>query len=49
MCIKTSYMFLTAMYVVFIGCIVKLLDGIKKQVPVGYQNETGFHYGAEKR
>jgi hypothetical protein len=27
--------------------LTKLLVRFKPEVPVGYENETGFHYGAE--
>jgi len=29
------------------GIIAKLWAGIKVRIPVGYQNETCFHYGTE--
>lgn len=29
------------------GLIAKLRNAVKIQIPVGYQDETGFHYGAK--
>ena len=29
------------------GIIAKLVSMIKIEVPVGYQDETGFHYGSK--
>lgn len=29
------------------GIITKLLDFVKRQIPEGYQDETGFHYGTK--
>jgi len=33
--------------VLFTGIITKIITAIKSQVPVGYQDETGFHYGSK--
>jgi hypothetical protein len=29
------------------GLIAKLRNAVKIQIPVGYQDENGFHYGAK--
>ena len=29
------------------GLIARLRNAVKIQIPVGYQDETGFHYGAK--
>ena len=31
----------------FAGLIAKLKNAVKIQIPVGYQDETGFHYGVK--
>jgi hypothetical protein len=33
--------------VVFAGIIAKLREAMDKQVPMGYQDENGFHLGVE--
>ena len=43
---KTWFFVLAALNLVFIGFLAKILDGIKSHAPVGYQDETGFHYGS---
>jgi len=48
MCSKTWLMFATAVNILFLGLMAKLLERVRKQVPVGYQDETGFHYGVPK-
>jgi hypothetical protein len=30
------------------GIIAKLLNAVKMQIPTGYQDETGFHYGVQR-
>lgn len=29
------------------GIITKLMDFVKRQIPEGYQDETGFHFGTK--
>jgi hypothetical protein len=31
----------------FAGIIAKLRAAMERQVPIGYEDEDGFHYGAE--
>jgi hypothetical protein len=38
-------MIITAMNFLFVALVVKMLNGIKNQAPVGYQDEAGFHFG----
>jgi hypothetical protein len=45
MCSKTWFMIITAANVLFIGMMVKLLDRITNQAPLGYEDESGFHFG----
>jgi hypothetical protein len=33
--------------VLFAGILAKLRAAMDKQAPVGYQDENGFHYGAQ--
>jgi hypothetical protein len=30
------------------GIIAKLLNAVKMQIPIGYQDETGFHTGVKR-
>ena len=39
---------MTAMNLLFIGLLAKVLDSVKEQAPLGYQDEGGFHYGVNK-
>lgn len=32
----------------FIAMMVKLLESFKDRVPVGYEDESGFHFGIGK-
>jgi hypothetical protein len=31
------------------GILSRLFDALKARVPLGYEDQTGFHYGAEQR
>jgi hypothetical protein len=33
--------------VLFAGIIARIRAAMDKQIPVGYEDENGFHYGAE--
>lgn len=48
MCSKTWFMIITAVNFLFIVLTVKLLDSLRNQIPTGYQDESGFHFGARK-
>jgi hypothetical protein len=37
-----------ALNLLFIGIIARLRNIFESHVPVGYQDETGFHYGVQK-
>lgn len=39
---------MTALNFLLIGVVVKLLDGVTNRMPVGYQDESGFHFGTRK-
>ena len=45
MCSKTCFFLIAGLNILFIGLTAKLLDKFKNQVPIGYEDETGFHYG----
>ena len=45
MCNKTTLLMTAAMNIFFVGLIAKLLDSLNKRAPVGYQDESGFHFG----
>lgn len=45
---KTSFLITTAMNLLFVGLLAKLLDTLNKVAPVGYQDESGFHLGVRK-
>ena len=44
---KTSF-YVMAFTVLFAAIAAKLRAAYEKQVPVGYQDETGFHFGVEQ-
>ena len=37
-----------AINVLVIGLLAKLLDSVTSRVPVGYQDDSGFHFGAKR-
>jgi len=45
---KTWFLFVATLNFLFVALMVKLYNRIKSQVPEGYQDETGFHFGAQK-
>jgi hypothetical protein len=45
MCSKTWFFLIAGLNLLFIGLTAKLLEKFKNQVPIGYEDETGFHYG----
>jgi hypothetical protein len=48
MCSKTSLLMTAAMNIFFAGLVARLLVSLNKRAPVGYQDESGFHFGARK-
>ena len=48
MCSKTSLLMIAAMNIFFAGLMARLLVSLNKRAPVGYQDESGFHFGAGK-
>ena len=38
---------LTLSFLVF-GLVAKVLEAIESKTPLGYQDKTGFHFGAER-
>jgi len=40
-------LYIVAVTVLFGGILAKIRAAMEKQVPIGYQDENGFHYGAE--
>jgi len=49
MCSKTWFMIITAMNFLFFALMAKMLNGINDRAPVGYEDESGFHFGAKNR
>jgi hypothetical protein len=45
---KTSFLITAALNIFFVGLMAKLVDSLNRHAPVGYQNESGFHFGARK-
>jgi hypothetical protein len=45
MCNKTSFLMTAAMNLFFVGLMAKLLDSLNRHAPLGYQDESGFHFG----
>jgi len=45
---KTWFLIVAAINILFIGLAAKWLESIKNRVPVGYQDESGFHFGIKK-
>ncbi|HEX4644169.1 MAG TPA: hypothetical protein VH598_01020 [Verrucomicrobiae bacterium] len=43
---KTS-LYLVALMVLIAGLLAKLRAAVEKRVPIGYQDENGFHVGLE--
>lgn len=43
---KTS-LYLVALMVLIAGLLAKLRAAVEKRVPLGYQDENGFHVGLE--
>jgi hypothetical protein len=48
MCSKTSFLITATINILFVGLMAKLLGSLNKHAPVGYQDESGFHYGVRK-
>jgi hypothetical protein len=44
---KSSFLIMTVLNLVFVALMAKVFQIIKNQVPVGYEDETGFHYGSK--
>jgi hypothetical protein len=49
MCSKTWFFLIASLNLLFIGLAAKLLEKLKNQVPMGYEDETGFHYGTPRQ
>jgi hypothetical protein len=45
---KTTWLHAFALNLLFIGIVAKLRSIFESHVPVGYQDESGFHYGVKK-
>ncbi len=48
-CMKTIGTLTPTLVVLFVWLSEKLRAAMDKHVPVGYQDETGFHYGSRRR
>jgi hypothetical protein len=46
---KTSSLYVVAVTLLFAGIMARLRAMVEKQVPVGYQDENGFHLGPEPK
>ena len=44
---KTSSLYAVAITLLVAGIMARIRAAMEKQVPVGYQDETGFHLGNE--
>lgn len=44
---KTSSLYVVAITFLVAGILARVRAAAEKQVPVGYQDESGFHWGAE--
>jgi hypothetical protein len=42
-------LYLAVLTVLFAGIIAKMRATYEKQVPLGYEDENGFHFGSEPR
>jgi len=47
--IKTELPYSITLMLLIAGIITKLRAAVKIEVPVGYQDETGFHFGVKNR
>jgi len=45
---RTNFFITAAITMFFVSLMAKLLDGLKKHAPVGYQDASGFHLGVRK-
>ncbi len=45
---KTSFFMTAAMNIIFVGLIAKVLESLNRHAPVGYQDQSGFHFGVKK-
>lgn len=48
MCNKTQFLITAAINILFTGLAARLLISLNKRAPVGYQDESGFHFGVRK-
>ncbi len=39
---------IAAMNLFFVGLMAKLLDTLNRHAPVGFEDESGFHFGVKK-
>jgi hypothetical protein len=46
---KTSSLYVVAVTLLFAGIMARIRAMVEKQVPVGYQDENGFHLGPEPK
>lgn len=44
---KSSFLIMTVMNLFFVALMAKVYQIIKNQAPVGYEDESGFHYGSQ--
>ena len=45
---RTNYFITAAITMFLVSLMAKLLDGLKKHAPVGFQDESGFHLGVRR-
>ena len=48
MCNKTQFLITAAVNFLLVGLFARLLPSLNKRAPVGYQDESGFHFGIRK-
>ena len=43
-----SWLHIIAVNLLLIGMVAKLRAAMKTHIPLGYQDETGFHFGVQR-
>jgi len=42
---KTSFLLIAAANLVFVALMAKLMESLNRHAPVGYEDDSGFHFG----
>jgi hypothetical protein len=43
-----TWLHIIAVNLLLVGIVAKLRAAMKTHIPLGYQDETGFHYGVQR-